>query len=827
MNHRFIRHRTNLKMVYNFRNALRNDVEIHSNFDGYDDFNQQVDDTTPSLARTFSYDENLAAKYEEPVERASKKLLKLSLTHGMPIACYDKMIKVVNEYIDGTSEPLHSHYRSKKLLENEYPVIPIKYDICSKGCMMYQKDDGLTRCTYCNRPRFSSKHDTDGNKKPERTMIQLPLMDQLAALIKNEKTRGDLMYRAELPPQTAGVYKDVFDGNAYNELRDHGCFEGKLDIAIALYTDGFIVKEQPLTIIHVIILNLPPSIRYEKENMIQIGIIYGEEAPKDLYSFLQPLMNDLEALETTGMNIVADDGETYIVRVHCMLATGDGPAASKMMHHKGHQCAFGCRFCVIQGAGVAKNPGERKTGMYFESKKNAPATPRTVDSFETGDWDRGIKKPVPFAKLKSFKGASFFGLDIMHLLGPCVGRQFWELLCGEHGKENNPLYLMPAIRRKIGLAIVNSTPLLPSSFTSCTKDISQNTRLKSIDWIDFMRYMVPTIVLEHYKDAATRKAIFALTQVYRIAFQKEITDKEIDYLSTNVWRWLLFLQKKVSEGKILATVNKISQHHLVHLAEMIRAMGPPRYYAAFAMERAIGEISHAVNSCTDAGVNAGNIMVDLAAQRYLEKTTLSLKFESKEKNILAVSKEPNAIEIWSPLWPGNVAEYEEAYNLEKLLLAFWKIYLTDVTEVNPKFKAGSRLWLSELETAGSAYRPRNKSRRDDFHVIMHIEVYNRSNAIRTRRTKVYFGKVIFYFLHTQQSKSMLLALIEAFDVSLDPHGQPYLQQNCNTQYCVISASDIQSTVGMLKSSNNRRYLVWPQMRTLKGAECGKITWLDY
>ena len=312
-------------------------------------------------------------------------------------------------------------------------------------------------------------------------MIQLPLMDQLAALIENSTIWEDLMYCAEFPAGTKGVYKDVFDGEIYTKLRDHGHFEGELDIALALYTDGFIVKEQPLNIIHIIILNLSPTIRYEKNNMIQIGIIYGEEAPKDLHSFLQPLMNDLETLETTGMNVIADDGKSYNVHTHCMLATGDGPAASKLMHHKGHQSAFGCRFCLIQGTGVVKVPGGRKTGMYFDSKKEAQSRLRTAKSFETGDRDLGIKEPVPFAKLKSFQGVSFFGLDIMHLLGPCVGHQFWDLICGEHGKENNPLYLTLATRREIGSAIVNSAPLLPSTFTSCTKDISHNTGLKSID----------------------------------------------------------------------------------------------------------------------------------------------------------------------------------------------------------------------------------------------------------------------------------------------------------------------------------------------------------
>jgi hypothetical protein len=43
-------------------------------------------------------------------------------------------------------------------------------------------------------------------------------------------------------------------------------------------------------------LNLPPEIRVKKENMILCGFIPGPQNPKDLNSFLRPLIDEFLVL---------------------------------------------------------------------------------------------------------------------------------------------------------------------------------------------------------------------------------------------------------------------------------------------------------------------------------------------------------------------------------------------------------------------------------------------------------------------------------------------------------------------------------------------------
>ncbi|ORY90558.1 hypothetical protein BCR43DRAFT_509031 [Syncephalastrum racemosum] len=323
--------------------------------------------------------------------------------------------------------------------------------------------------------------------------------------------------------------------------------------------------------------------------------------------------------------------------------------------------------------------------------------------------------------------------------------KFQCLHCGEIYKKREVDQRQHAVqcitaKDELNLAIEHSRKRLKHSSTSDTID-SKAGYFKSIDWIDFVRYVVPTIVLENVKQAPAKDALFALTQVYKTALQREITKQDVKQLDQNVWKWLDFLKTNVQEQKIDISIFTISQHYLQHLELMINAMGPPRYYSAFGMERAIGEIKRSIKSSSAPGVNAGNIIVQLAAQRYvdrMEDLAESSGIKSGEKYVLTASKRSNSAEIWPPLWNATVEDFI-SYNMERLLTKYWSIYLENVNSINPVIEAGSRLWISEKL---------------------------RSRKIR-REPKVYFGEVIFYFRHTQQGRRKLLALIKAWDVTLD------------------------------------------------------------
>ena len=443
---------------------------------------------------------NLFYNLEESKSRKySKSLFSLATKHGVSRAFYDEFIKDINSYNEGINDPLFSHYRSSNATTDDFPLKTTKYDSCPLGCKMYQLSEGTRRCKYCKSPRYLTKkrsHNNDNYNaaQPAATIQQFSLMDMLALFIYEKSSRKELLYRAQYDNQDKedGVYQDVFDGETYKEMKAEGHFTNPLDIALSLYTDGFSLGPNgQLTIVHFIILNLSPSKRYEHKWMIQTAILPGPKAPRNLFSYLKPLLSELETLQSTGILVKADDQNIYHARAHLLLATGDLPATTKMALHVGHTAKLGCRVCEVEGSPattINKNKKEVKSGMYFIPQRNSPVL-HTRLTYTKGDPLKGIKKKTRFRKLSSFKSPTFFGLDCMHLICHGIVRQFWKLIIGIYGSSGNPFYLKPRIQKKIGTIMKNSKSTIPSTFCGCAVDISQNSGLlRAKDWGNFIRY---------------------------------------------------------------------------------------------------------------------------------------------------------------------------------------------------------------------------------------------------------------------------------------------------------------------------------------------------
>ena len=96
-------------------------------------------------------------------------------------------------------------------------------------------------------------------------------------------------------------------------------FSNDLDIALMLFNEGFMAKKRQLTIINMAILNFLPLIYYENKRMIQLAIIPGLSEPKNLISFLELLLKELEILQKMGMDVEGDDRNIYHAKVHLLI----------------------------------------------------------------------------------------------------------------------------------------------------------------------------------------------------------------------------------------------------------------------------------------------------------------------------------------------------------------------------------------------------------------------------------------------------------------------------------------------------------------------------
>jgi hypothetical protein len=111
-----------------------------------------------------------------------------------------------------------------------------------------------------------------------------------------------------------------------------------MDIALGLSNDGFRpFKSRKETCWPLIVFNydLPPSIRTQLEHILCIGVIPGPNAPKELPTYLEPLIDELEDLARGLPAFDTVDGHTFALRAYLLAAFGDMPAVAKLMAMKG------------------------------------------------------------------------------------------------------------------------------------------------------------------------------------------------------------------------------------------------------------------------------------------------------------------------------------------------------------------------------------------------------------------------------------------------------------------------------------------------------------
>ena len=113
-------------------------------------------------------------------------------------------------------------------------------------------------------------------------------------------------------------------------------------------------------------MNLRPTMRVLLHNILTLAIIPGPSQPKDLDSFLVPVVDMLHKLETGSIacaswrpkssradGVDARDaskgGEAFTLRAVCLAVLGDTPASSKCGKWLGCNAYHPCRRCTLEG----------------------------------------------------------------------------------------------------------------------------------------------------------------------------------------------------------------------------------------------------------------------------------------------------------------------------------------------------------------------------------------------------------------------------------------------------------------------------------------------
>ena len=132
------------------------------------------------------------------------------------------------------------------------------------------------------------------------------------------------------------------------------------------------------------------SSRYN-ENILLLAVLPGPKKPKDLDSFLRPMIDELSTIARNGMVIHIDQRPEILVNAQLLLFGGDTPGVGDIIGHS-HSSTYGCRICWIEGSRGTSG------GMYFPgSSNNSPEIRKCIDfriKPQKSSRERRVKRPL-------------------------------------------------------------------------------------------------------------------------------------------------------------------------------------------------------------------------------------------------------------------------------------------------------------------------------------------------------------------------------------------------------------------------------------------------
>ena len=466
--------------------------------------------------------------------------------------------------------------------------------------------------------------------------MYIPLKQRLLLQYRNPE-RAQILKTYRLSFQSTnrenGRSEDFFSGDLYNNFHigQLELFGDTHDIALHLSLDGVQLtnmKHYEVIPIIFINLNLPPEERYLARNILASAIIPGPKKPKEIDTFLHPVVEELLSLDH---GVEAFDGSTratFQLRAWVTIVTGDGPAVADAMGMKAPGNAFRpCRTCMIKGE---RQSGRNKTyyvphtvyGLQnLPVRTNLRRTIGLVEAAQSREYQQrlGINRSSILLRLRSLHFPRSFPADIMHCVLQNITPTLYKLWNGtklsaddlkKRGMDREPYHLDAQVLEGISCSLAAARTDIPTSLGHAPRRITNHYNgFKAAEWDAWLRLFGVPLLDQHLDDefvANFRK----LGKFYDLATRHSLLDTDIRHISelsiefVRTYEQLYY--RKEPDRLPVCTVNI---HYLLHFADYIRDCGPARYWWQFPMERYCGIIKPKASSKSQLSTSLANAVI--------------------------------------------------------------------------------------------------------------------------------------------------------------------------------------------------------------------------
>ncbi|KAL4206505.1 hypothetical protein AB4K20DRAFT_1989618 [Rhizopus microsporus] len=314
--------------------------------------------------------------------------------------------------------------------------------------------------------------------------------------------------------------------------------------------------------------------------------------PEQLAHFLKSKENRENILyakivQSKGFEVQTSSGELFRYQLSLTSAIGDIPAIAEISDHHSHTnytdiCGTHCRGIYFPHIDEHEEPHTYSIKQIADYK-----------SLESGNGEAhcGIKRISPFVLSDSFHEQ-----NIEKQIG---------LLANDGGKKygrNNPFFLRKQYCDKISLSFLEAKDVSPRDYLNgeLIDAPHKSGFARAVDIIDFFLYIVPT--REATNDVCS--ALKAISRACHISQKYALTNSDLqDY-------------QKALMTHIGTKSFTISEYLLLHLSMAARTLDPPRYLSVRPLERMNGKLTQQINSRSQPGENAANIVQTHYADTY-------------------------------------------------------------------------------------------------------------------------------------------------------------------------------------------------------------------
>jgi hypothetical protein len=311
-----------------------------------------------------------------------------------------------------------------------------------------------------------------------------------------------------------------------------------------------------------------------------VGVIPGPQAPKEIATYLEPLIDELEDLARGVPAFDAVDEDDFPLRAYLITCFGDMPAMAKLMSMKGPNGRLPCRACKIEGIGASAgttagtSTGPISTTLYTPLSRtwvkdrnyrprqyepdNLPRrthvehlqqaldieAARTDADEEVQQRNTGVNGLSPLARLGSLSFPTTFPHDFMHIMFENVLPSLFNLWIRDgrwigFGTGTEDYLLGPKVWSDVGAACASSGNTTPAAFGCRVPDIAEKRHEFSAEsMMLFATVLAPALLRNRFRWPRYYDHFIRLVKLINMCLGQQISRTELQEIREGFAQWV-------------------------------------------------------------------------------------------------------------------------------------------------------------------------------------------------------------------------------------------------------------------------------------------------